>query len=31
LTSLGHRVVDLGADGSKSVDYPDFGYAMGMH
>lgn len=28
LTSLGCLVVDLGADGSESVDYPDFGYAM---
>lgn len=28
LTSLGCVVVDLGADGGNSVDYPDFGYAM---
>ena len=28
LTSLGFDVLDLGADGSESVDYPDFGYAM---
>ena len=28
LVSMGHAVVDLGADGSESVDYPDFGYAM---
>lgn len=28
LVSMGHAVVDLGADGSDSVDYPDFGYAM---
>ena len=30
LTGWGHDVVDLGtADGSKSVDYPDFGAAVG--
>jgi ribose 5-phosphate isomerase B len=28
LAALGHAVVDLGADGTDSVDYPDFGYAM---
>jgi ribose 5-phosphate isomerase B len=28
LTNLGFDVLDLGADGSESVDYPDFGYAM---
>jgi ribose 5-phosphate isomerase B len=28
LAALGHLVIDLGADGSESVDYPDFGYAM---
>ena len=28
LTCGGAPVVDLGADGSDSVDYPDFGYAM---
>ena len=28
LVAMGHAVVDLGADGSESVDYPDFGYAM---
>ncbi len=28
LTELGYDVLDLGADGSQSVDYPDFGYAM---
>jgi ribose 5-phosphate isomerase B len=28
LISMGRSVVDLGADGSESVDYPDFGYAM---
>ncbi|HYN37694.1 MAG TPA: ribose 5-phosphate isomerase B [Rhodospirillales bacterium] len=28
LTELGRGVVDLGADGPESVDYPDFGYAM---
>lgn len=28
LRELGHEVLDLGADGHESVDYPDFGYAM---
>jgi ribose 5-phosphate isomerase B len=28
LSNLGFDVLDLGADGTKSVDYPDFGYAM---
>jgi ribose 5-phosphate isomerase B len=28
LADLGFEVLDLGADGTKSVDYPDFGYAM---
>ncbi|MGF1640333.1 MAG: ribose 5-phosphate isomerase B [Rhodospirillales bacterium] len=28
LESMGYAVVDLGTDGSGSVDYPDFGYAM---
>jgi len=25
---LGHEVVDLGADGTASVDYPDYGFAL---
>ncbi|MBV1901856.1 MAG: ribose 5-phosphate isomerase B [Kordiimonadaceae bacterium] len=29
LISKGHEVVDLGTDGLNSVDYPDFGHAMG--
>jgi len=29
LTSLGHEVVDLGTHSSESVDYPDFGAAVG--
>ena len=29
LVALGHRVLDLGTDGTSSVDYPDFGHAMG--
>ncbi|MBL4838524.1 MAG: ribose 5-phosphate isomerase B [Kordiimonadaceae bacterium] len=29
LISKGHEVVDLGTDGLDSVDYPDFGHAMG--
>lgn len=29
LISKGHEVVDLGTDGLDSVDYPDFGQAMG--
>jgi ribose 5-phosphate isomerase B len=28
LTQAGHQVTDLGADGSASVDYPDFGYKL---
>jgi len=28
LSNLGFDVLDLGTDGSESVDYPDFGYAM---
>lgn len=28
LVGLGYSVIDLGADGVDSVDYPDFGYAM---
>ncbi|MGZ8996614.1 MAG: RpiB/LacA/LacB family sugar-phosphate isomerase, partial [Rhodospirillales bacterium] len=28
LADAGHAVVDLGTDGTGSVDYPDFGYAM---
>lgn len=28
LASAGHSIVDLGTDGTSSVDYPDFGYAM---
>ncbi len=28
LAELGFRVLDLGAEGTDSVDYPDFGYAM---
>ncbi len=28
LENLGFEVLDLGADGTESVDYPDFGYAM---
>lgn len=29
LRGLGHEVSDLGTDGPDSVDYPDFGYALG--
>jgi len=29
LNAKGYSVVDLGTDGPDSVDYPDFGYAMG--
>ncbi|MEM6903088.1 MAG: ribose 5-phosphate isomerase B [Pseudomonadota bacterium] len=29
LGELGHQVVDLGTDGPASVDYPDFGKALG--
>jgi len=28
LTDTGHAVLDLGTDGTASVDYPDYGYAM---
>lgn len=28
LKALGHEVLDLGAHGEESVDYPDFGFAM---
>ncbi len=28
LENLGFEALDLGADGTESVDYPDFGYAM---
>jgi ribose 5-phosphate isomerase B len=28
LGEQGHAVLDLGADGESSVDYPDFGYAL---
>lgn len=28
LAELGHDVLDLGTDGTASVDYPDFGYAL---
>ena len=28
LRSLGHRVIDVGTDGTDSVDYPDFGRAV---
>jgi ribose 5-phosphate isomerase B len=29
LIEAGHTLVDLGADSTDSVDYPDFGFAMG--
>ena len=29
LRGQGHDVLDLGTNGSESVDYPDFGYAVG--
>lgn len=29
LVASDHRVLDLGTDGTASVDYPDFGHAMG--
>ncbi len=29
LRELGHDVDDLGPDGANSVDYPDYGYALG--
>ena len=28
LTEMGYTVLDLGADGPKSVDYPDYAYAL---
>ena len=28
LQDLGYEILDLGTNGSKSVDYPDFGYAL---
>lgn len=28
LEAMGHPVLDLGTEGSESVDYPDFGYAV---
>lgn len=28
LASTGRAIIDLGADGTSSVDYPDFGYAV---
>ena len=30
LREAGHSVIDLGADGPASVDYPDFGYKIGQ-
>ncbi|MBO9714834.1 ribose 5-phosphate isomerase B [Sphingomonas sp.] len=29
LREQGHSVLDLGTDGTESVDYPDYGYALG--
>jgi ribose 5-phosphate isomerase B len=29
LVEAGHDVIDLGTDGSASVDYPDYGFAIG--
>ncbi|HEX8303224.1 ribose 5-phosphate isomerase B [Sphingomonas sp.] len=29
LRAAGHEVLDLGANGPESVDYPDYGYALG--
>ena len=29
LRAMGHEVIDLGVDGSESVDYPDYAYAVG--
>lgn len=29
IQDLGHEVTDLGADSEESVDYPDFGFAIG--
>jgi len=31
LAEAGHEVTDLGPDSEASVDYPDFGYALGQH
>jgi len=31
LAGLGHDVADLGTDGTASVDYPDYGYALAEH
>jgi ribose 5-phosphate isomerase B len=31
LRELGHEVADLGTDGTASVDYPDYGYALAEH
>lgn len=31
LRAQGHDVADLGTNGPESVDYPDFGYAIGEH
>jgi ribose 5-phosphate isomerase B len=31
LRAQGHEVADLGTNGPESVDYPDFGYAIGEH
>jgi ribose 5-phosphate isomerase B len=31
LREQGHEVADLGTNGPESVDYPDFGYALGEH
>lgn len=31
LRAQGHDVADLGTNGPASVDYPDFGYAIGEH
>jgi len=28
IESLGYKVIDLGADSTKSVDYPDYGYKL---
>lgn len=29
LRGLGHEILDLGSNGPESVDYPDFGFALG--
>lgn len=31
ITSLGHKVYDLGTDGTESVDYPDFAHNVAEH